>query len=140
MRSRHEILLGIYNKTIRIEARTIIDMIKQDVVPSALLYVKDLTKIAANKKALRLSSPLEIRLIKKISDICDKLYTKVEELEAHRAELKTIHDSEKASFYNKDVILKDMAIIRGYADELEKVVPSAYWPYPTYADLLFGVK
>ncbi len=140
MRSRHEILLGIYNKTIRIEARTIIDMIKQDVVPAALLYVKDLTEIAANKKTLRLSSPLELRLIKKISDICDKLYTKVSELEAHRAELKTIHDSEKASFYNKDVILNDMAIIRGYADELEKVVPSAYWPYPTYADLLFGVK
>ena len=140
MRSRHEILLGIYNKTIRIEARTIIDMIKQDVVPSALLYVKDLTEIAVNKKALRFGSLLELRLIKKISDICDKLYAKVEELEAHRAELKTIHDSEKASFYNKDIILKDMEIIRGYADELEKVVPSAYWPYPTYADLLFGVK
>ena len=140
MRSRHEILLGIYNKTIRIEARTIIDMVKKDIVPAALYYVKDLAEIAANKKAIGMDSPLETKLIKRISDICDKVYTVVEELEGHRAELKKIDDSEQASFYNRDVILKDMAIIRGYADELEKIVASDYWPYPTYADLLFGVK
>ncbi len=140
MRSRHEILLEIYNKTVRIEARTIIDMIKQDVVPASLFYVKDLSEIAANKKAIGMDAPLETKLIAKISDLCEKIYTVVEGLEAHRAELKTIKDSEKASFYNKDVILKDMAVIREYADELEKIVAKEYWPYPVYADLLFGVK
>ncbi len=140
MRSRHDILLGIYNKTIRIEARTIIDMMKKDVVPAALCYVKDLADIAANKKSIGIKSPLETKLIKKISDLCDSIYTVVEGLENHRAELKKITDSEKVSFYNRDVILKDMDTIRDYADELEKVVASKYWPYPTYADLLFGVK
>ena len=140
MRSRHEILLGIYNKTIRIEARTIIDMVKKDIVPAALYFVKDLAEIAANKKTIGIDSPLETKLINRISDICDKVYTVVEGLEGHRAELKKIVDSEQASFYNRDVILKDMATIRGYADELEKIVASDYWPYPTYADLLFGVK
>ena len=140
MRSRHDILLEIYNKTVRIEARTIIDMIKQDVVPAALCYVKDLAEIAANKKVLGLTASLETKLIKKISDLSAKLYSAVEKLEADRLRLKKIDDNEKASFFNKDVILKDMAVIRDYADELEKIVAKDYWPYPTYADLLFGVK
>jgi glutamine synthetase len=140
MRSRHDILLEIYNKTVRIEARTIIDMIKQDVVPAALYYVKDLSEIAANKKELGISITLETKLIKKISDLSSKAYTAVEKLEADRLKLKKIDDNEKASFFNKDVILKDMAVIREYADELEKIVANDYWPYPTYADLLFGVK
>ena len=140
MRSRHDILLEIYNKTVRIEARTIIDMIKQDVVPAALYYVKDLSEIAANKKELGISVTLETKLIKKISDLSSKAFTAVEKLEADRLKLKKIDDNEKASFFNKDVILKDMAVIREYADELEKIVSKDYWPYPTYADLLFGVK
>ena len=140
MRSRHDILLEIYNKTVRIEARTIIDMIKQDVVPAALYYVKDLSEIAANKKVLGISVTLETKLIKKISDLAAKAFSAVEKLEADRLKLKKIDDNEKASFFNKDVILKDMAVIREYADELEKIVAKDYWPYPTYADLLFGVK
>ena len=78
MRSRHEILLEIYNKTVRIEARTIIDMVKQDIVPAGLFYVKDLSAIAANKKAIGMEAPLETKLIAKISDLCEKLYTVVE--------------------------------------------------------------
>ena len=140
MRSRHDILLEIYNKTIRIEARTIIDMAKQDIIPAALFYVKDLSVAAANKKAIGLESPLEVKLISKISELSDNLYEEVIKLENHRAELKKIKDVEKASFFNKDVILNDMAKIRTYADELEKIVAKEYWPYPTYADLLFGVK
>ncbi len=140
MRSRHDILLEIYNKTIRIEARTIIDMAKQDIIPAALFYVKDLSVAAANKKAIGIESPLEVKLISKISDLSDKLYEEVIKLENDRAELKKIKDVEKASFFNKDIILNDMAKIRTYADELEKIVAKEYWPYPTYADLLFGVK
>ena len=140
MRSRHDILLEIYNKTIRIEARTIIDMAKQDIIPAALFYVKDLSVSAANKKTIGLDSPLENKLITRISDISDKLFEQVEKLERDRAELKKIKDVEVASVFNKDVILNDMAKIREYADELEKLVAKEYWPYPTYADLLFGVK
>jgi len=140
MRSRHDILLEIYNKTIRIEARTIIDMAKQDIIPAALFYVKDLSVAAANKKAIGIESPLEVKLISKISELSDKLYEEVIKLENHRAELKKIKDVEAASFFNKDIILNDMSKIRTYADELEKIVAKEYWPYPTYADLLFGVK
>ena len=140
MRSRHDILLEIYNKTIRIEARTIIDMAKQDIIPACLFYVKDLSVAAANKKAIGLESPLEVKLISKISKLSDELYEEVIKLENHRAELKKIKDVEAASFFNKDIILNDMAKIRMYADELEKIVAKEYWPYPTYADLLFGVK
>ena len=140
MRSRHDILLEIYNKTIRIEARTIIDMAKQDIIPACLFYVKDLSQAAANKKAIGLESPLEVKLITRISELSDKLFIEVEKLEKDRAELKKINDISEVSVFNKNVILRDMAIIRTYADELEKIVAKEYWPYPTYADLLFGVK
>ena len=140
MRSRHEILLGIYNKTVHIEALTLIDMIKQDVIPACLFYVKDLTEIAANKKAIGVSSPLETKLINKISELLDELFAAVEKLEADENMLKDIADAEKASFHHKDVVLNDMLKIREFSDQLEKIVAGAYWPYPTYADLLFGVK
>ncbi len=140
MRSRHEILLGIYNKTVHIEALTLIDMIKQDVIPAGLFYLKDLTEIAANKKAIGVSSSLETKLIDRISNICDNLYTTIEKLEADENQITDSDDYEKVSFYHKDVVLNDMSEVRKYADELEKVMASDYWPYPTYADLLFGVK
>lgn len=140
MRSRHDILLEIYNKTIRIEARTIIAMIKQDVVPSSLLYVKDLSEIAKNKKAIGMKSPLETKLIKKISGLCEEIYDVVEKLEGHREDLKKLPNAEEKAIFNRDIIIKDMEKIRTFADELEKIVASDYWPYPTYEDLLFGVK
>ena len=99
-----------------------------------------LSVAAANKKAIGLDSPLENKLIVRISDLSDKLFTEVEKLERDRAELKKIKDVEKVSVFNKDIIISDMAKIRTYVDELEKIVAKEYWPYPTYADLLFGVK
>ena len=140
MRSRHEILLGIYNKTVHIEALTLIEMIKREVIPACLLYVKELSKAAANKKSIGLSSPLEIKLIEKLSTLTDALYTAVEKLEADEEKIKETDNAEKTSFYHKDIILKDMSDVRQIADELEQIMARDYWPYPTYADLLFGVK
>ena len=140
MRSRHEILLGIYNKTVHIEALTLIDMIRQDVIPAGLLYVKELSETAANKKAIGVKADLETKLIEKLSQKLESLYEAVEKLDADENKLKEIDDAEKASVYHKDVVLNDMLMVRKYSDELEKIMARELWPYPTYADLLFGVK
>ena len=137
-RARHEIHLQAYNKMINIEARTMVDMIMHQILPAALAYSSDLAASINNKRdavGKTVKALTETSLTKRISDCCDSLYAKSEELYAN---LKTVpFDSEEASHYYADVIVSGMQSVRKDADLLEKLTAKSYWPYPTYSDLLF---
>ena len=130
-----------YCKTIHIEALTMIDMAKKDIIPAVCSYIKTLTDTALNKKSLsaEIDCSLEISLVKKLSSLNSCLDIKIEKLNTSILEAKNYSDpKENAEFY-KDNIKVQMQEVRAIADELETIVSKEYWPFPTYADLLFSI-
>lgn len=141
IQSRYEILLEKYCKTINIEALTMIDMVKKDIIPSVNVYVNELLEIVVRKKSLleNINYNTEENLVNKISDIIYLTYEKVEDLEVLIKDLDKHTDLlDKANLY-KDIIIPTMNNLRTLVDTLEGIVARKYWPYPSYGDLLFSI-
>jgi len=143
MESRLEILFDKYSSTVNVEALTMLEMIKKEIIPAVCAYIKDLTEIVVMKKGLskKIASEVEMTLLEKISNLLSSLYENTERLEKHleKAEDFSCNAQSLAEYY-KETILPDMENARCDADELESLVGEKYWPYPTYGELLFGVK
>ncbi|MBU5334857.1 glutamine synthetase III [Intestinibacter bartlettii] len=141
LESRKEILLEKYSQTINIEALTMLEMIKKDIIPAVCNYSKDLTESALAKKNLSpdIDVSLETGLVSKISSLSSCLSKKTADLEKALLDAKDYDDSEKLAKYYHDTILSQMNEVRAIADELETLVGKSYWPFPTYTDLLFSV-
>ncbi len=135
-RARYEIHLEAYVKTVRIEARTMVDMIRKQILPAVFDYTRDLAQGIALKQAAGLPCKSETELLNRLSTTADRLYETCEALNAHVQSLPTEQDLRRAD-YCHDVLLRDMAYARKDADTLEALVGKSRWPYPTYSDLLF---
>lgn len=142
LESRYEIMLENYVKTVNIEALTMIDMSKKEILPAIEKYVGSLAGVAAEKKSLSadISSRYETGVITKLSSLEDLIYDRTEELEKVTAELTGIEDIQEQANFIRDNTLPKMAALRVAADEAETLTDSNYWPFPTYGDLLFGVR
>lgn len=141
LESRKEILLEKYSQTINIEALTMLEMIKKDIIPAVCNYSKDLTESALAKKDLSsdIDISLETNLVSKISSLSSCLAKKTADLEKVLLGAKDCDYSEKLAKYYHDTVLSQMNEVRAIADELETLVGKGYWPFPTYTDLLFSV-
>lgn len=141
LESRKEILLEKYCQTINIEALTMLEMVKKDIIPAICNYSKDLTEGALAKKNLSsdIDVSLETSLISKISSLSACLSKKTAELDKVLLDAKDIEDSEALAKFYHDTVLSQMNEVRAIADELETIVGKGYWPFPTYTDLLFSV-
>ena len=135
-RARYEIHLEAYVKTVRIEARTMVDMIRKQILPAVFDYTRDLAQGIALKQAVGLPCKSEMELLNRLSTTADRLYETCEALNTHVQSLPTEQDLRRAD-YCHDVLLRDMAYARKDADTLEALVGKSRWPYPTYSDLLF---
>ncbi len=140
--SRCEILLENYCKTVNIEALTMIDMVRKEIIPAVTEYTKTLSRTALSKRELIKDLPLktESDLIRKLSFMTDELFEKVSLLE-EEVEKVSVYEGDiatKAMAYKDDVV-SVMANLRCIADEIEANVSEKYWPYPTYSDLLFRI-
>ena len=142
LKSRCEIMLENYNKTVTIEANTMIEMAKTQIVPAIESFTADIAGSAATKKALnnKLACKYKTELVSKLSELTDEIYTKIGELEKAVAGLSKAKDTIKESELIRDKILPKMAELRKPVDEAETITAKDYWPYPSYGDLLFGVK
>ncbi len=140
--SRCEIILENYCKTVNIEALTMIDMIRKEVLPAVTKYTAKLSEGALEKRKLvaGLSCKTEIGLVKKLSALTDELYEKVALLEYAVEKVRSMDGdiSKKATAYREKVVLP-MEELRCVADEIEANVSENIWPYPTYCDLLFRI-
>ena len=140
--SRCEILLENYCKTVNIEALTMIDMVRKEIIPAVTEYTKVVSEAALSKKGLIKDLPLktESELIKKLSLLTDDLFEKVAKLEDAVEKVSSREEdiAKKAMDY-KDNVVSVMADLRVTADEIEANVAEKYWPYPTYCDLLFRI-
>ncbi len=139
--SRYEILLEGYSKTVRIEALTMVDMVKRDVIPACIGYQNELLELLQAKKACGVQDQtLEGRLSEKIAALSGCLLQKLDALE--NALLNPPADAsspqEQADYYRGHVF-RDMSELRLVVDELETLVSKKHWTLPTYADLLYSV-
>ena len=141
LESRKEILLEKYCQTINIEALTMLEMVKKDIIPAICNYSKDLTQGALAKKNLSsdIDVSLETSLVSKISSLSACLSKKTSELDKVLLDAKDIDNNEELAKFYHDTILSQMNEVRAIADELETIVGKGYWPFPTYTDLLFSV-
>ena len=142
LKSRYEIMLENYCKTIVIEANTMVDMAKTQIAPAIESYAADVAKAAAAKKALdpALACSYETGVVRKLSALTDRIASKVEELETAIISLDNAEDIGAESVMIRDTVLGLMGELRVACDEAETLTAKTYWPMPTYADLLFGVK
>lgn len=137
--SRKEILLEEYEKLIKIESRTMVDMAKKDILPAVGSYTKELSEIACNKKQLGLDATLEIKELEKLSALSSDAYDKIEALSAAIAGAAAVEGVQEAANYQHDTVIPAMEQLRTVADELEVNTAAKYWPFPAYDKLLFGV-
>lgn len=142
LHSRCDIMLENYCKTVNIEAGTMLDMAKKQIIPAVEAYTSDLAKAYERKHAAvpSLSLTHETKLIEKLSELIDKMDSAVDALEAAVAEYKGISEIIPASCFIRDKILPAMDALRAPCDEAETLTAEKYWPFPTYDKLLFGVK
>ncbi len=139
--ARANIRLENYTKIINIEALTMVEMAKRDVIPAVSCFIAELCQNVASKQAAFEGIPCETekKLVKKLSELNDKTSAAISRLEKHLKEI----DQEKvieASKAMAHIIIPDMEEIRKYVDEMETLTSSDYWPYPSYYDILYGVK
>ena len=139
MHSRYEIILEEYQKTLRIEALTLVDIVQKEIIPSSIEYQNKLAKLLVNKKAFAdIDATLEESLLKKISSVSGSLLKKLDELESSLIGTEEEDVYELAKFY-RDVVTKNTAELRLAIDELETLIGKKYWTLPTYSELLYSV-
>ncbi len=142
LHSRYEIMLDNYCKTVNIEALTMVDMARREILPAVEAYAADLASaLSAKLKAVpELSCRYEKGVIRTLSTLADEIDTAIGALESALIKYKTITDLPEAAAAIRDVILQKMAELRVVCDEAENVTAEKYWPFPTYEKLLFGVR
>ncbi len=142
LRSRYEILLENYSKTVNIEALTMVDMARKEILPAVEGYTKSLAETLAAKKAAVAGLPCkyETATITKLSELSDEIADATADLDGEISKFQAIEDVTEAANDIRDVILGKMDALRAVCDEAETITAKEFWPFPTYSDLLFSVK
>lgn len=140
--SRYEIYLENYSKTIRIEALTMLEMVKKDFTDGLMAYETALTDTAIQKKQVLAGAKctLETSILTKLDAASEAIGFAVEKLEKDLAETQKITDSLALATAYHDTILADMDALRAPVDAAEEMIPETYLPYPTYSKLLFSLR
>ena len=133
--ARHAIYTESYNKIVRIEARTTVDMAMRQILPAVLHYARHLSEGLVSKQALGLSSRADKELLQRITKLSDSLYDGCEKLKALLGRIPE-NENDAAAYFHESII-PAMDAVRSDADALEELTDKSYWPFPTYSDLLY---
>jgi len=138
--SRRDIMLENYVKTVNIEAQTMIDMARKEIIPAVAKFAADTASAVSVKCSVAsVACKYEKKLITQLSDLVDEMDDAASVLEGAVAELKQIQVIVDASEFIRDKVLPAMEALRAAADKAEPMTSADYWPFPTYDKLLFGV-
>ena len=142
LHSRCDIMLENYCKSVTIEANTMVDMARKQILPAVEKYAHELANTILAKKQIgaELVCDYEKKLLEKLSILTGQIAVKTDELEKAILKLSDITDIQEEANGIRDILLVKMAELRAVADEAETVTADEYWPFPTYGELLFGVK
>ena len=137
MESRLEISLDEYQKAIHIEAVTMLEMLRRQILPASLRFSASLASSVQTKESIGVAANADKALCAKVSSLCDELMLKTDELDECVAA--SPEETEKAAFYAADRIIPAMEAARRISDELETFADKSSWPVPTYSEILFYV-
>ena len=139
--SRKEILLENYIKSINIEALTMLDMAKKEILPAVIKYNKEVFETLKVKQdlGLNISVEKEQSYAIKLSNLTESFMSKIDELDKVVIEAKNNETELETAKYYREYVFEAMQTLRMVADELETIVSLDNWPFPTYVDLLFYV-
>ena len=142
LHSRYEILLENYTKTINIEALTMIEMSKRDIIPAGISFTRDLSTTISTKKAVSIDIPCtaEEKLLQKASALTSDIYKYTEQLAEANENAKQIPDNMERGKYYRDIVIPIMRALRYCVDNLEFITGREYWPYPSYTEILYSIK
>jgi len=142
LRSRYEIMLDNYCKTVCIEAQTMSDMARKQILPAIAHYSAGVARDAADKKAFdgEISCGYETRLVKKLAAVTDSIDAQADALDSAIVGFKTICDVTEGADFIRDEMISRMTALRAAADEAETLTAESTWPFPTYGDLMFSVR
>ena len=138
--ARYKMKLDNYCKVLHIEALTMLDMARQDILPAVSAFAKELCDTATAKNALGVEAVYETETAARVSKLTTAVLTEVRALEKASDDAEEIVDVLTRACAYKDNVLSAMSALRESVDELETLTARKYWPYPNYGDLLFSVK
>jgi glutamine synthetase len=138
--SRQEIMLENYCKGVRIEALTMSDMLGKDILPAIIKYSGELAQAALIKSRIGIKNSTESALSQRLSDLSFDILTGYENLNAIIENIPEDGIMLKKAEYYHDTVLTAMDALRRSVDHAELLVDSKIWPYPTYGELLYGVR
>ena len=139
LRSRYEITLEYYTKTINIEAETCLMMAEKQIFPACARFAGELGRIVRDIKACGIEPMAEMRLLKIVTLRNERLLDAIDSLRDAISSSKQSDDALENARYERAVIIPAMQKVRIVADDLETMVGKEFWPFPTYDDLLFNV-
>ena len=142
LKSRCEITLENYCKTVTIEANTMSQMAKKEILPAIEEYTAFVASAAGKKKALdaEVSCVYETGTVRKLSLLSGQIFEKCDELDKVLCKLSDSENVEQEGYMIRDELLPKMSELRVACDEAEVITAEKYWPFPTYGELLFGVR
>ncbi len=140
--SRYEIMMENYAKTVNIEALTMVDMAKKEIIPAVEAYTAEVADSMLSKKSAvpELKCTYEKSVVAKLSELTDEMADAVYALEDALVKFGAIDDVTESANFARDELLPKMALLRLPCDQAEKLTAKEYWPFPTYGELLFGVR
>ena len=139
--SRHEILLENYTRTVRIEALTMIEMVKREIIPALIAYSASTASDIATKKNIdsAFAGKYEMKLAKELTEFTDKIADLTDDLDKLLKKSDGLSKISEQASYICEKIIPEMNALRKNCDAAENITARNYWPFPTYGDLLFGV-
>ena len=142
IRSRYEITLENYCKTVNIEALTMVDMARKQILPAVEKYTAFLADSFAAKAAAvpGVGGSYEKKGIARLSALTDEIDGRTDALEESILRIGTVEDITAKANLIRDELLQKMAELRVVCDEAESATAKEYWPFPTYGDLLYSVR
>ena len=142
LKSRCEITLENYCKTVTIEANTMSQMAKKEILPAIEEYTAFIASAAGKKKALdaEVACVYETGTVRKLSLLSGQIFEKCDELDKVLCKLSDSANVEQEGYMIRDELLPKMSELRVACDEAEVITAEKYWPFPTYGELLFGVR
>ncbi|MCR4678802.1 MAG: glutamine synthetase III [Lachnospiraceae bacterium] len=139
LESRSEVLYETYSKTVNIEAHTMTAMASKQIIPAAMTYAKSLADTVNSMRAAGVEPEVPVKQLKLVNEYITEMQNALEKMKDERkAAVVITNQKERALRYMRQVV-PAMKALRDPADKLEKIVNKKYWPFPTYADLMFEV-
>ncbi len=141
LKSRHDVFLGNYSNMIHIEALTMIDMVRRDILPAVSKFSGELSASAEKSCGFTgTKNHYEHDTVKFLDSHMSTAYEAVKKLESDLCAANSVEGVEELAYYYKETIIPDMTALRIPVDEMETVVSTEAWPYPSYGEILYGVR